>query len=83
MVRPAKWQRAVALRPGLQNSFKDARLLVVAGERRGLVDAIRRLGIADVGQVCDVEAARALCDLATPALWYCRGPPPQMAAGHD
>ena len=52
----------VALSRGLPVRFKSARVVLVAGEGRGLGDKLNRMGIAQVCWVREMAAAQMLCD---------------------
>ena len=52
----------VALSRGLPVRFKSARVVIVAGKDRALVDTLTRMGIADVCCVREMAAARVLCN---------------------
>jgi hypothetical protein len=52
----------VALSRGLPVRFKSARVVLVAGEGRGLGDKLNRMGIAEVCCVREMAAAQTLCD---------------------
>ena len=59
---PETFEMVVALSRGLPVRFKSARVVVVAGEERALVDTLVRMGIADVCCVSEMAAAQTLCD---------------------
>ena len=52
----------VALSRGLPVRFKSARVVVVAGEERALVDMLVRMGIADLCCASEMATAQSLCD---------------------
>ena len=52
----------VALSRGLPVRFKSARVVVVAGEERALIDMLVRMGIADLCCASEMETVRSLCD---------------------
>ena len=52
----------VALSRGLPVRFKSARVVVVAGEERALVDMLVSIGIADLCCTSEMATAQSLCD---------------------
>jgi hypothetical protein len=52
----------VALSRGLPVRFKSARVVVVAGEERALVDMLVRMGIAGLCCASEMATAQSLCD---------------------
>jgi hypothetical protein len=55
----------VALSRGLPIRFKSARVVVVAGEERALVDMLVRMGMADLCCASEMATAQSLCDAGT------------------
>ena len=52
----------MALSKGLRGRFATARVIVAAQDACALVDAVTRMGVANVSQVDSMEVAQALCD---------------------